>query len=64
MAHIQDQKFQALGFQKSSSSKRVVAYHKDLDTAGVDNPILVLLHGYPNSAYLYSYCLSISTYTN
>jgi pimeloyl-ACP methyl ester carboxylesterase len=54
MAQIQDMKFSELGLQKYTSSKKVVSYHQDLDRANSKNPILVLLHGYPNSAYLYA----------
>ncbi|KAJ4988994.1 hypothetical protein SVAN01_05432 [Stagonosporopsis vannaccii] len=53
MALIQDRAFTALGFSKATSSAGVVSYHKDLPSAGTDTPILVLLHGYPNSAYLW-----------
>ena len=52
MAHIQDQKFAKLGFQKSISSKKIVSYHRDLEKTNDNNPILVLLHGYPQSAYM------------
>ena len=52
MANIQDQKFVDLGLQKTISAKGVVSYHKHLDAAAKNNPILVLLHGYPQSAYM------------
>jgi len=52
MAHIQDQKFTELGLKKSVSTKKVVSYHQGLAKAGDGNPILVLLHGYPQSAYM------------
>jgi pimeloyl-ACP methyl ester carboxylesterase len=53
MANIQNQKFVSLGLQKTVSSKGVVSYHTHLDAAAKDNPILVLLHGYPQSSYMY-----------
>ena len=52
MAHVQDQKFTELGLQKTISNKKVVSYNRDLEKADGDNPILVLLHGYPQSAYM------------
>ena len=59
MAHIQDQKFAGLGFQKSTSGKGTVSYHKDLSKAGDTAPILVLLHGYPNSAFLWRHVVPL-----
>ncbi|KAF3003102.1 hypothetical protein E8E13_008114 [Curvularia kusanoi] len=59
MAEIQDQSFRALGFQKSRSSNGVVGYHKNLHASSLDTPILVLLHGYPNSAYLWRHVLPL-----
>ena len=53
MAHIQDQTFAKLGLQKAVSEKKIVSYHRGLENASGENPILVLLHGYPQSAYLY-----------
>ena len=52
MAHIQDQKFAELGLQKAISNQKIVSYHQNLDKADHDSPILVLLHGYPQSAYM------------
>jgi pimeloyl-ACP methyl ester carboxylesterase len=59
MAEIQDQSFQALGFRKSRSSDGIVGYHKDLSDIDVNTPILVLLHGYPNSAYLWRHVVPL-----
>ncbi|KAI9684868.1 MAG: hypothetical protein M1822_005517 [Bathelium mastoideum] len=53
MAHIQDQKFADLGLRKEISDGKVVSYHRGLQAAGSGNPILVLLHGYPQSAYIW-----------
>ncbi|KAF2626991.1 alpha/beta-hydrolase [Macroventuria anomochaeta] len=59
MAHIQEQKFAELGFQKSTSSHKLVSYHKQLIKANSNTPILVLLHGYPNSAYLWRHIIPL-----
>ena len=59
MAHIQDQKFLELGLEKSTSSKGVVSYHNHIAKATLSNPILVLLHGYPNSAYLWRHIIPL-----
>lgn len=59
MAHIQDRKFADLGFQKSTSPKGTVSYHKDLPKANTAVPILVLLHGYPNSAFLWRHIVPL-----
>lgn len=53
MADIQDQKFAELGLHKATSNKGIASYYRDLDKADNDNPILVLLHGYPQSSYMY-----------
>jgi hypothetical protein len=52
MADIQDQKFADLGLQKTISNKGIVSYTRGLDKASDKNPVLVLLHGYPQSAYM------------
>jgi pimeloyl-ACP methyl ester carboxylesterase len=59
MAEVQDQSFQTLGFHKSRSSDGVVGYHKNLSDIDVNTPILVLLHGYPNSAYLWRHVVPL-----
>lgn len=53
MAHIQDQKFATLGLEKVVSEGNITSYHRGLRNANRDNPILVLLHEYPQSAYMY-----------
>ena len=60
MAHIQDQKFAELGLEKSVSEKKITSYHRGLENANRDNPILVLLHGYPQSAYMYEIFLTFN----
>lgn len=59
MAHIQDRKFADLGLQKSTSTRGTVSYHKELPRANSTSPVLVLLHGYPNSAYLWRHVIPL-----
>lgn len=59
MAHIQDQKFADIGFHKSTSPKGTISYHKDLSKANTAVPILVPLHGYPNSAFLWRHVIPL-----
>ncbi|KAF3034814.1 hypothetical protein E8E12_006728 [Didymella heteroderae] len=59
MAQAQDQKFADLGFQRSTSSKGTISYHKGLSKANSTAPILVLLHGYPNSAFLWRHVVPL-----
>ncbi len=52
---IQDEKFSSLGLRKMVVNKEQVScYSRALGTASKDNPILVLIHGYPQSAYEYA----------
>jgi hypothetical protein len=52
MAALQDQKYAELGLEKSvSSGGGVSAYHRHLQKAETSNPVLLLIHGYPQSAY-------------
>ncbi|KAL6707609.1 hypothetical protein ACN47E_003959 [Coniothyrium glycines] len=49
---IQDEKFSNLGLFKTIVNKEQVAtYSRSLGAASDSNPILVLIHGYPQSAY-------------
>jgi hypothetical protein len=51
---IQDQKFSALGLSKMIvNDAQVCTYSRGLGAASDNNPILVLIHGYPSSAYMY-----------
>ncbi|KAH7117599.1 Alpha/Beta hydrolase protein [Dendryphion nanum] len=59
MATIQDQKFAQLGLQKATTSTKVVAYHKGLNNVNNNNPILVLLHGYPQSSYIWRHLIPL-----
>lgn len=50
---IQDAKFKSLGLQKMTVNKeQVVTYSRTLGAASEQNPILVLLHGYPQSSFM------------
>lgn len=40
---------------KTESGSTVCSYHKDL---GLEKPILTLIHGYPQSAFMYVYTTS------
>jgi hypothetical protein len=49
----QDDKFHNLGLTKAVVNKEQVnCYSRALDTASTENPILVLIHGYPQSAFM------------
>ncbi|USP74878.1 alpha/beta-hydrolase [Curvularia clavata] len=51
--HTQDTKFTQLGLQKSIVNKeQVCCYTRSLENATDQNPILVLIHGYPQSSYI------------
>lgn len=64
MAHIQDQKFSELGLEKCVSEKGITSYQRGLEKASYDNPVLVLLHGYPQSAYMYEISITIMRSSN
>jgi hypothetical protein len=51
--NIQDEKFSSLGFKKVVDNEGIVSYNRGLDSVSEKNPILVLVHGYPSSAYMY-----------
>lgn len=51
---IQDDKFSSLGLSKTVVNKdQVVVYSRGLAGASEKNPVLVLIHGYPQSSYEY-----------
>lgn len=54
MAELQDAKFEELGLLRSVSKDGVAAYHRHLETARRGKPVLLLIHGYPQSAYEYA----------
>ena len=50
---IQDEKFNSLGCSKAIVNKeQVCSYSRGLGTVSDKNPILVLIHGYPQSSYM------------
>ncbi|KAF2422853.1 alpha/beta-hydrolase [Tothia fuscella] len=52
MAAIQDAKFKELGLPKSISEVgKLNVYHRHLDKTSSTSPLLILIHGYPQSAY-------------
>jgi hypothetical protein len=52
MAEIQDARFKELGLSKSISKVgEINVYNRHLDKINPANPLLVLIHGYPQSAY-------------
>ena len=59
MAERQDKAFTVLGFTKTTSNEGLVSYSRDLDQARADNPIIVLIHGYPQSSYMYAFHISL-----
>ncbi|KAF2731451.1 alpha/beta-hydrolase [Polyplosphaeria fusca] len=49
---IQDQKFNSLGLQKLNiNEEQVCTYSRGLGGVSEKNPVLVLIHGYPQSSY-------------
>jgi len=50
--NIQNDKFTNLGLKTVTDSEQIVSYSRGLDTVSEKNPILVLIHGYPSSAYM------------
>lgn len=51
---LQDEKMSNLGLSKTIINKeQVCCYSRHLSSASKTNPILVLLHGYPQSSYMY-----------
>jgi hypothetical protein len=49
---IQNDKFNNLGFTTITDHEQIVSYSHALDSVSDKNPILVLVHGYPSSAYM------------
>jgi pimeloyl-ACP methyl ester carboxylesterase len=51
---IQDEKLSSLGLSKAVVNKeQVVCYSRGLENVSEKNPVLVLIHGYPESSYMY-----------
>ncbi|GAM88174.1 hypothetical protein ANO11243_062050 [Dothideomycetidae sp. 11243] len=59
MADVQDRAFEALGFTKSTSDKGLVSYSRDLDQSNADNANIVLIHGYPQSSYIWRHVIPL-----
>jgi hypothetical protein len=51
VANIQDRKFAELGLKRSVTGENIDVYHRLLDKVTPKNPVLALIHGYPQSAY-------------
>lgn len=50
---IQDEKFRSLGFSKAIvNQEQVNCYSRALGAVSDQNPILALIHGYPQSSYM------------
>ncbi|KAJ4346496.1 uncharacterized protein N0V89_010425 [Didymosphaeria variabile] len=57
---IQDEKLKSLGLQKMTVNKeQVVSYSRGLGAASEQNPILVLIHGYPQSSYMWRHLVAL-----
>jgi len=51
---LQDDKFGSLGLSKIIENReQIAAYGRLLGSSSERNPILVLIHGYPQSSYMY-----------
>ncbi|KAF1915978.1 Alpha/Beta hydrolase protein [Ampelomyces quisqualis] len=50
---VQNDKFSNLGFRSVTDSDQIVSYSRGLDSFSDKNPIMVLVHGYPSSAYMW-----------
>lgn len=59
-AQIQDQRFSALGLSKMIvNDAQVCCYSRCLGAASEKNPILLLIHGYPQSAYMWRHLIPL-----
>ncbi|KAF2711542.1 alpha/beta-hydrolase [Pleomassaria siparia CBS 279.74] len=59
-AQIQDERFSALGLSKMIvNDAQVCCYSRSLGAASATNPILVLLHGYPQSSYTWRHLIPL-----
>ncbi|KAF2747146.1 alpha/beta-hydrolase [Sporormia fimetaria CBS 119925] len=57
---LQDQKFAEFGFTKTIvNAEHVCTYTRNLGAASDKNPVLVLLHGYPQSSYLWRHFIEL-----
>ncbi|KAF2195721.1 alpha/beta-hydrolase [Zopfia rhizophila CBS 207.26] len=57
---IQDQKFNTLGLSKMIVNETLVCtYSRDLGQVSDNHPVLVLIHGYPQSAYMWRHLIPL-----
>ncbi|KAF1963750.1 alpha/beta-hydrolase [Byssothecium circinans] len=58
--NIQDTKLKSLGLSKTVVNKEQVnTYTRNLASASAKNPVLALLHGYPQSAYMWRHLIPL-----
>ncbi|KAF2661791.1 alpha/beta-hydrolase [Lophiostoma macrostomum CBS 122681] len=56
----QDAKLKDLGLSKTTvNAEQVNTYSRNLGSVSEDNPVLVLIHGYPQSAYLWRHLIPL-----
>ncbi|KAL5120742.1 hypothetical protein ACEQ8H_001222 [Pleosporales sp. CAS-2024a] len=56
---MQNEKFNSLGLQSVTDDDGVVSYSRGLESVSEKNPILVLIHGYPSSAYMWRHLIPL-----
>ncbi|CAE6997244.1 hypothetical protein P3342_000557 [Pyrenophora teres f. teres] len=57
---IQDAKFNTLGLRRIITAEgRICCYTRSLEISSKKNPILVLIHGYPQSAYMWRHVIPL-----
>ncbi|KAF2676335.1 alpha/beta-hydrolase [Lentithecium fluviatile CBS 122367] len=57
---IQDEKFKSLGLDKKVvNAEQVCSYSRNLGAATDKNPVLVLIHGYPQSSYMWRHLIPL-----
>ncbi|PSN61420.1 alpha/beta-hydrolase [Corynespora cassiicola Philippines] len=58
--NTQDAKLASLGMQKTIvNAENVVTYSRGLGAASEENPVLVLVHGYPQSTYMWRHLIPL-----
>ncbi|KAL5420384.1 hypothetical protein PMIN04_006556 [Paraphaeosphaeria minitans] len=57
---IQDEKLKSFGLQKMTvNEEQVVSYSRGLGAASEQNPVLVLIHGYPQSSFMWRHLIPL-----
>ncbi|KAH3919322.1 hypothetical protein HBH56_012910 [Parastagonospora nodorum] len=51
--NIQNEKLSNLGLKTITDNEQIVSYSRGLEAVSEKNPILILIHGYPSSAYMW-----------